>query len=87
MPLIQIKLLDEIFSIGQKQQIIEKFTEIMVEIAGENIRPVTWVIIEEIKNCNWGISGEVVNPGDIRNAQADNLITDASGHNAKEYEL
>jgi len=86
MPLIQIKLLDEIFSIRQKQEVIEKITELMVEVVGENIRPVTWVLIEEIKNSNWGINGKAVSLGDIRNTQANNVRAGATGHDTKEYE-
>jgi hypothetical protein len=29
----------------------------MVAIEGENMRPVTWVIVEEVKSGDWGIAG------------------------------
>lgn len=39
---------------------IEKLTDTMVEIEGENMRSVTWVIIEEAKSCDWGIGGQAL---------------------------
>lgn len=36
MPLIQVKLIEGVFSNGQKREIIEKLTDIMVSIEGEN---------------------------------------------------
>jgi len=46
MPLIQVKLIEEVFTPAQKKEIITKLTEAMVAIGGENLRPVTWVVIE-----------------------------------------
>jgi 4-oxalocrotonate tautomerase len=43
MPLIQVKVIEGVFSNEQKQQIVRKLTDAMVSIEGENMRPVTWV--------------------------------------------
>jgi 4-oxalocrotonate tautomerase len=58
MPLINVKLIEGVFDDGQKQQIIEKLTDTMVEIEGENMRPVTWVVVEEVKSGDWGVGGQ-----------------------------
>ena len=39
---------------------IEKLTDTMVEIEGENMRGVTWVVIEEAKSGDWGIGGNAL---------------------------
>lgn len=57
MALIQVKLLEEVFAPAEKQQMIAKFTDIMVSLKGEAIRPVTWVMIEEVCSGEWGIGG------------------------------
>ena len=31
----------------------------MVSIEGENMRPVTWVVVEEVTSGDWGIGGKV----------------------------
>ena len=47
-----------IFNKKQKQEMIEKVTDTMVSIEGENMRPVTWVVVEEVKSGDWGIAGK-----------------------------
>jgi 4-oxalocrotonate tautomerase len=41
-----------------KRQIIEKLTDAMVSIEGENMRGVTWVKISEVSSGEWGIGGQ-----------------------------
>ena len=60
MPLIQVRLIEDVFSAKQKHEIIEKLTEAMVSIEGENMRGVTWVTIEEVKSGEWGIGGKAL---------------------------
>ncbi len=45
------------FTPGQKQQIVRDLTEAMVAIEGENMRPVTWVVVEEVHSGDAGIAG------------------------------
>ena len=47
MPLINVPVIEGVFSDSQKRQMIEELTGTMVGIEGENIRPVTWVVAEE----------------------------------------
>ncbi len=58
MPLIQVSLIEEVFTPEQKQQIIHKLTDAMVEVEGEALRGVTWVTIQEIRSGDWGIGGQ-----------------------------
>lgn len=60
MPMINVKLIEGVFDAAQKQEMIEKLTETMVGIEGENMRSVTWVVIEEAKSGNWGIGGRAL---------------------------
>ena len=60
MPLINVKLIEGVFDDHQKQEIIEKLTDAMVEVEGENMRPVTWVVVEEVKSGEWGIGGQAL---------------------------
>jgi 4-oxalocrotonate tautomerase len=58
MPLINVKVIEGVFDAAQKQDIIEKLTDTMVGIEGENLRPVTWVVVEEVRSGQWGVGGE-----------------------------
>ena len=46
MPLIQVRVIKDVFSKEQKRQIISKLTDAMVSIEGENMRQVTWCVVE-----------------------------------------
>jgi len=60
MPLVQVRLIEGVFTPKQKQAMISKLTDAMVSIGGENIRQVTWVIIEEVKSGEWSIGGQTL---------------------------
>jgi 4-oxalocrotonate tautomerase len=58
MPLINVKLIEDVFTPDQKREIVERLTDAMVSIEGENMRPVTWVVVEEVASGDWGIGGK-----------------------------
>ena len=58
MPLVDIHLIKGVFNDDQKKQMIEKITDTMVSIEGENMRGVTWVKISEVASGEWGIGGQ-----------------------------
>ncbi len=65
MPLIHVKLIEDVFTPAQKKEIIAKLTDTMVAIEGENLRPVTWVTIEEVRSGDWGIAGKPLTTNDV----------------------
>lgn len=60
MPLINVKAIEGVFTTEQKHQIIERLTDALVGIQGENLRQVTVCVVEEIKSGDWGIAGNAV---------------------------
>ena len=66
MPFINVKLIDGVFSENQKRAMVEKLTDAMVSIEGENMRPVTWVVIEEVKGGQWAIGGKPLQAADVK---------------------
>ena len=60
MPLINVRLIEGVFDEDQKHAMIEKLTDTMVEIEGENMRGVTWVVIDEVKSGDWGLGGQAL---------------------------
>lgn len=66
MPFVNVKVIEGVFSPEQKQDMVRRLTDTMVEIEGENMRPVTWVVVEEVKSGDWGIAGNPLSTTDVR---------------------
>ena len=66
MPLLNVKLIEGVFSAAQKQEMVRKLTDTMVSIEGENLRAVTWVVIEEIKSREWGVGGHALTTSEVK---------------------
>jgi 4-oxalocrotonate tautomerase len=66
MPFINVKLIEGVFDADQKREIVERLTDAMVSIEGENMRPVTWVVVEEVTSGDWGIGGKPLSAEDVK---------------------
>ncbi len=66
MPLIEVRLIEGVFSEKQKQEMVVKLTDTMVSIEGENMRGATVVLIEEVKSGDWGIGGKPLTTADAK---------------------
>ena len=69
MPLVNIEVIENVFTPEQKKEMIEKVSEVMVSIEGEALRPYTVVKIDEVKDGNWSFGGRIVTTGDVRRLQ------------------
>jgi 4-oxalocrotonate tautomerase len=58
MPLIEVKVIENVFTPEQKSQIITKLTDAMVSIEGESLRPYTLVLIEDVRSGEWSVGGK-----------------------------
>jgi 4-oxalocrotonate tautomerase len=66
MPFVNVKLIEGVFTKEQKKQIVHDLTEAMVNIEGENMRPVTWVVVEEVRSGDWGIGGNALSTAEVK---------------------
>ena len=60
MPFINVKVIEGVFTPDQKVQIAERLTDAMVSVEGENMRGVTWCVIDEVKSGDWAIGGNAL---------------------------
>ena len=70
MPLVNVKLIEGVFNDDQKAEMITKITEAMIDVEGEAMRPVTWVVVEEVNSGEWGIGGKGLTTRDVKDLQA-----------------
>lgn len=61
MPLVTIDVIKDVFSPQKKAELIEKVTEAMIAVEGEEMRQVTWVRIMEVEQGDWAIGGKRLN--------------------------
>ncbi len=65
MLLVTVDVLKNVLTPDQKSQLIEKLTSALVEIAGENTRPLTSVRINEFESGDWAIGGRRLSAHDV----------------------
>jgi len=70
MPLVDIHVLEGVFSASEKQNMISKITDAMVAIEGETMRGVTWVRILDVPSGQWGIGGQALTSDAVKVLQA-----------------
>lgn len=72
MPLVHVTVPQGSLSDARKQAMVEKITDATLEAEGlpnnERTRMLTWVIINEVVDGNWGAGGGVVHLADIGKA-------------------
>lgn len=78
MPLVTVRAIEGVFTPEQKGDIIARVTDAMVSVEGENLRGVTWVIVEEVRDGDWGIGGKGLTAADVH-ALAGNPVAAAAG--------
>jgi len=66
MPLVNVKVIEGVFTDEQKREMVARLTDTMVAIEGEKMRQVTWVIVEEVKSGDWGIGGQALTTADVK---------------------
>ena len=66
MPLINIEVIENVFTPAQKKELIEKVTDALISVEGEALRPYTLVKIDEVKDGNWSVGGKIVTASDAR---------------------
>ena len=65
MPLVTIDLIKNVFTAGQKKDLIKRVTDAMVSVEGEAMRGVTWVRINEVQEGDWAIGGKTLTAADV----------------------
>jgi 4-oxalocrotonate tautomerase len=69
MPMINVRLIENVFTKEQKERMITDLTEAMVAIEGENMRGVTWVVIDEVRSGDWAIGGRPITTAAVHGIQ------------------
>jgi 4-oxalocrotonate tautomerase len=66
MPLIQIKVVEGVLTDDEKGQMIGRVTDAVLSVYGENLRPHTWVVVEDVASGQWGLGGKGLTTADVQ---------------------
>jgi 4-oxalocrotonate tautomerase len=77
MPLVNVRLIEGVFTPEQKGDMIRRITDAMVAVEGENLRGVTWVVLEEVRSGDWGIGGQGLTTADVHALQGQTAVSAA----------
>lgn len=65
MPLVTIDVIKDVFTPSQKEALVQGVTEAMIKVEGEEMRPVTWVRVQEFEQGDWAIGGQRLKAADV----------------------
>ncbi|MBV9204556.1 MAG: tautomerase family protein [Actinobacteria bacterium] len=60
MPLINVRVIENVFTPEQEQQMARDLTGAMAAIEGARMRGATWRVIKEVTSGDWAIGGRPV---------------------------
>lgn len=67
MPYVNIRVTDEAVTRQQKEDLVQRATQMLVEVLGKDPRS-TFVVIDEVCLDNWGVGGQLVS--DLRRTKS-----------------
>ncbi|AKB81439.1 4-oxalocrotonate tautomerase [Methanosarcina barkeri 3] len=70
MPLVDIKLIEGVFSEEEIKKLIKDVTDVVVSFMGEDLRSYTLVVVQEVKSGSWGVGGQAIGLEEVRAIQA-----------------
>ena len=65
MPVVNLRVMENVLSPGQKQEIAEQFTETLASVIGEPVRELTWVIVDDIRSGQLSIGAKPITTGAV----------------------
>jgi 4-oxalocrotonate tautomerase len=66
MPIIDVKVMEKVLTVEQKQEIARGITDVFADIVGEPARGVTWVVIQDVGSGQWTMGGQPVTTEGVR---------------------
>ncbi|MCU1449227.1 MAG: 4-oxalocrotonate tautomerase [Acidimicrobiales bacterium] len=60
MPLINVKVMENVLTAGQKHELATRFTDDFADVVGEPCRPLIWVIIDDMRSGQFVVGGDAI---------------------------
>jgi 4-oxalocrotonate tautomerase len=60
MPVVNLRVMENVLSAEQKHEIADQFTETLASVIGEPVRELTWVIVDDISSGALSIAAKPI---------------------------
>jgi len=70
MPLVEVKVFEEELNEAQSKDLISRITDAVAAVTSDRLSGVTWVIIDEVKDGQWGVGGNALGLDDVKKIMA-----------------
>lgn len=60
MPVVNLRVMENVLSPRQKQEIAEQFTDTLASVIGEPVRELTWVIVDDIRSGQLSVGAKPI---------------------------
>jgi len=67
MPLINVKVMENVLTSDQKQELATRFTDDFADVVGEPTRPLIWVIIDDMRSGQLVVGGDPITTETVKN--------------------
>jgi 4-oxalocrotonate tautomerase len=66
MPLVNVRVIENVFTTEEKGQMLKGITEALVAVEGENVRDYTVVVLEEVRSGDYAVGGQLLSTADVQ---------------------
>jgi 4-oxalocrotonate tautomerase len=70
MPIVDIKVIQGVFTTEEKQLLVKRVSETVIALEGDALRPLTHVGITETANGEWAMDGKYYTAKDVKALRA-----------------
>ncbi len=74
MPFVDIKVIEGAFTPEEKQEMVKRVSEALIEVEGEPLRAATHTVITETPSGEWAIGGTPLTAEDVRSKRAEGAL-------------
>lgn len=87
MPIVSVKVIENFFSEDQKKALVKELTDAFCRATFEAARPYIYVMVEEVKQGQWGLAGHPLPDPDFLINDFVPIVEDAADAFVKAYNV
>ncbi|MFO1371484.1 MAG: 4-oxalocrotonate tautomerase family protein [Candidatus Competibacteraceae bacterium] len=87
MPIVSVKVIENFFSEDQKKALVKELTDAFCRATFEAARPYIYVMVEEVKQGQWGLAGHLLPDPDFLINDFVPIVEDAADEFVKAYNM